>query len=99
MHDATAQQESVLHWMVSSCSKCDITLCCQWKVELSVNFFRQALAELVPWGMQVYGWPFNLTRKWQKLIKPYRTKWNAFWSSLYHKCTACCGKKQSAVPV
>ncbi|CAL8465374.1 g4910 [Coccomyxa elongata] len=48
---------------------------------------------------QVYGWPFNLTRKWQKLIKPYRTTWNAFWSSLYDKCTACCGKKQSSVPV
>ena len=39
-------------------------------------------------NMQVYGWPFGLTRKWQAAIKPLETRWNGFWSSLWAKCTA-----------
>ena len=38
--------------------------------------------------MQVYGWPFGLTRKWQAAIKPLETRWNGFWSSLCARCAA-----------
>ena len=37
--------------------------------------------------MQVYGWPFGLTRKWQRFLKPYRNAWNGFWGGLRAKCT------------
>lgn len=41
--------------------------------------------------MQVYGWPFNLTRKFNIVIRPYKTRLAASWA----RVTRCCGRKQA----
>ena len=40
--------------------------------------------------MQVYGWPFGLTRKFNVSIRPYKTRVSALWA----KATRCCRRRQ-----
>ncbi|CAL5222118.1 g4434 [Coccomyxa viridis] len=39
---------------------------------------------------RVYGWPFNLTRKFNVFIKPYKVRSAALWA----RATRCCGRRQ-----
>jgi hypothetical protein len=61
----------------------------------SASIFLRVRGRMLPHPAQVYGWPFGLTRKWQRILKPYRTRWHAFWGGLWARCCSCCAKRDS----